>query len=382
MMKSIRDDIQAEAETLGFSLAGIVAPQPPVHLSVFERWLDQGKHGAMAYLATPHSLRRRADPGSILPEARSVLSLAALYSSPLNFPEEPRTGAIHGRVAAYAWGEDYHAVLPPRLDQLAGRIAKILDRPVKQKRYTDTGPILERDLAQQAGLGWIGKNTCLISPQIGSFFFLAELFVDAELEPDPSFPYDRCGSCQRCIQACPTACIAPDRTIDAAHCISYQTIENKAEIPLDLRPQMGDWVFGCDVCQEVCPWNIRFAPASGDPTFSPRPTIPRPDLVAELKLTPQEFNRKFKNSPVLRARRRGYLRNVAVALGNQPDPDSVPALAEALLSEPEPLVRAHAAWALGRITHPSAPRALAKAATSETDPDVLIEIRRSIDSSN
>ena len=211
--------------------------------------------------------------------------------------------------------------------------------------YTDSGPLLERDLAQRAGLGWIGKNTCLINPQQGSYFFLAELLLGVALQPDPPFTQDRCGACTRCIDACPTGCIRPDRTLDARRCISYLTIELKGEIPEELRPRLGNWVFGCDVCQQVCPWN-RFAPEQGDPAFAPRPGIPAPELVAELALTAEEFKRKFTGSPVLRAKRRGYLRNVAVALGNQGDPAALPALERAAAEDPEPLVREHAAWAV------------------------------------
>jgi epoxyqueuosine reductase len=302
-----------------------------------------------------------------------------LYSSPLHILDDrPDTAEIRGRVAAYAWGEDYHTVLPPRLELLAQKISAIMAHPVRQRHYTDTGPILERDLAQSAGLGWIAKNNCLIAPTAGSFFFLAELLLDVEIEPDPTFPYDRCGSCRRCIAACPTDCILPDRTIDATRCISYLTIENKGPIPPELRPQVGNWIFGCDVCQEVCPWNLRFAPTAGDPAFAPRPGFPRPILHDELKLTPTEYNRKFKTSPILRARRRGYLRNVCVALGNQPDAGSIKPLAEVLASEVEPLVRSHAAWALGKIHAASARYVLEKGLKGEKEDSVLGEIQQAL----
>ena len=376
---SIRDDIQAEAITLGFSLAGVVLPQRPAHFSEFERWLDQGRHGSMSYLSAPDRVQRRRDPSLLLPEARSIISLALAYSSPFASPSESQAREMHGRVAAYAWGDDYHAVIPPRLDRLAERLSGLVGRQVRQRRYTDTGPILERDLAQQAGLGWIGKNTCLISPQAGSFFFLAELLVDVELEPDQLFPFDRCGNCRRCIEACPTACILPDRTIDANRCISYQTIENKGAIPAELRSQIGDWIFGCDICQKVCPWNLRFTPAAGDAAFAPRPGVANPILTAELKLSPQTFNLKFRNNPVLRARRRGYLRNVCVALGNSRDPAAVPDLESALLAEPELLIRLHAAWALGQINSIPARLALNKALNNENLPAVIIEIRKGLE---
>ncbi len=372
------DDIKAEAENLGFFLSGVGEPGKPAHFPQFENWLGSGRQGSMDYLARPESLAKRGNPGLVFAGVRSILSLGVLYSSPLNQPGERQSAEIRGRVAAYAWGEDYHAVLPPRLDRLAHKGEAILGKRVQQRRYTDTGPILERDLAMSAGMGWIGKNTCLISPSSGSFFFLAELLLDVELEPDPPFPYDRCGSCRRCIDACPTACILPDRTIDATRCISYLTIENKGTIPTELRPQMGNWVFGCDVCQEVCPWNLRFAPPAGDPAFAPRPNIPHPVLQNELKLDSPAFNQKFKDSPILRARRRGYLRNVCMALGNQPDSGNIPALADVLENEPEPLIRSHAAWALGRIATQVARKTLEIRLLVETEPIVRMEIQQAL----
>jgi epoxyqueuosine reductase len=216
--------------------------------------------------------------------------------------------------------------------------------PIKNRWYTDTGPILERDLAQRAGIGWIGKNTCLIHPKRGSYFLLSEILLDLPLEPDPPFATDHCGACTRCIEACPTRCILPDRTLDARKCISYLTIELKDNIPLELREKIGDWAFGCDICQMVCPWN-RFA-AVGDPAFEPN--APPPALTEELALTPQAFNQRFKRTPVQRARRRGYLRNVAVALGNTADTHALPVLQTALNDE-EPLIREHAGWAIDKI---------------------------------
>jgi epoxyqueuosine reductase len=224
-------------------------------------------------------------------------------------------------------------------------------------------------------LGWIGKNTCLIHPRGGSFFLLAEILLDVELEPDPPFTTDHCGSCTRCLDACPTGCILPDRTLDARRCISYLTIELKGAIPVYLRSSLGNWVFGCDICQQVCPWNQRFAAPAGAVAFAPRPGVPQPELIAEMALTAEEFNRKFKGSPVRRAKRGGYLRNVAVALGNAGDAAAVPALAEACQHDPEPLVRGHAAWALGSLGGEQARLALESAARTEADPAVQVEIR-------
>jgi len=343
---ALKQAIKDEARRLGFTLAGVTTPDPPPHLPVFARWLAEGKHGNMAYLAEGRAIERRADPLLILPECRSILVLAIPYSNPklaaAAAQDEPR-----GRVAAYAWGEDYHLILPERLKSLVRFIEEQVGRPIPNRWYTDTGPLLERDLAQRAGLGWIGKNTCLINPRSGSYFLLAEILLGLALEPDAPFETDQCGTCTRCLDACPTQCILPDRTIDARRCISYLTIELKDDISPELRAGLDSWVFGCDVCQVVCPWN-RFAAAEGDPTFSPRPGTALPVLESELALTPREFSQKFKGSPVKRARRAGYLRNVAVSLGNRGDAQSIPALEEAL-THAEPIVRRHAAWAITQI---------------------------------
>ncbi|MBU4224474.1 MAG: tRNA epoxyqueuosine(34) reductase QueG [Chloroflexi bacterium] len=343
MAESLAQPIKTEARRLGFDLAGITTPDPPPHWSVYENWLAMGRHARMAYLADERARTLRLDPRRILSECRSILVLGIRYSSPnLHSPL-----GFEGGIASYAWGEDYHLVLPERLRTLVAFIETQAGHPIPNRWYSDSGPILERDLAQRAGLGWIGKNTCLINPRLGSYFLLAEILLGIQLEPDPPFESDRCGTCTRCIQACPTQCILPDRTLDARRCISYLTIELEGDIPPNLRPLLDDWVFGCDVCQMVCPWN-RFAEPMGDPAFAPRPGVAHPDLAAELSLTPEAFSRKFKNSPVKRAKRGGYLRNVAVALGNAGDPAAAPALEQAL-HDPDPLVRSHAAWALERI---------------------------------
>jgi epoxyqueuosine reductase len=393
---SLKSDIKAEARRLGFHLGGVTTPDPPPHFDIFAAWLQAGRHAEMAYLDSDRSLERRADPREILPECRSILVLAIPYPAPPSL--DRHTGHDHsppggesprGRVAAYAWGDDYHLLLPGRLRSLVDFIESRVGHPVPNRWYTDTGPILERDLAQRAGLGWIGKNTLLIHPGQGSYFLLAEILLGLELEPDLPFVTDHCGSCTRCLDACPTQCILPDRTIDAGRCISYLTIELKGPIPAEIRPQLGEWVFGCDVCQQVCPWNERFANQDVDgrlqePAFSPRPDVPRPDLLREIALSPADFNRKFKDSPLKRARRRGYLRNVAVVLGNSGHPQAVPTLRRALLADPEPLVRAHAAWALGRIGGDEARRALEEAAgrgrqqPGEEDPSVRVEIEAAL----
>ena len=339
--------IGAEARRLGFELAGITTPETPPHYTTYENWLAAGRHGDMAYLANPRARQRRRNPREILPECRSILVLGIRYPGAASaLPQKSemmREPERLGRVAAYAWGDDYHDVLAGRLRRLVSWLEALTGQPVPNRWYTDTGPLLERDLAQRAGLGWIGKNTCLIHPRLGSFILLAEILLGIDMPPSAPFTHDHCGKCRRCLEACPTQCILPDRTLLSQHCISYLTIENKGPVPRSLRLSLGNWIFGCDICQQVCPWNQRFAQSESDPAFMPRPGLPAPDLIQEMGLTQEQFNNKFKGSPVKRAKRRGYLRNVAVALGNCAGPESVPILARALLSDPEPLVRGHAA---------------------------------------
>ena len=329
---------------------GITTLDPPPHISAYLNWLDAGRHASMGYLADDRARERRANPKLVLPEAQSILILAAPYPDP-KLASAKLTGDAEkntGKISAYAWRDDYHITLKEKLINLVTFIEAEVGYSIPNRWYTDTGPILEKDLAQRAGFGWIGKNACLINPQIGSYFFLAEILLGIELPSNEPFTADHCGSCTRCLDACPTQAILPNRTIDANLCISYLTIENKGEIPEELRPKLGNLIFGCDICQEVCPWNNRKKIV---PEFIDTEQIKintHPNLITELSLTPQEFNKKFKNNPVKRAKRRGYLRNVAVALGNAGDPAAIPAL-EAALDDIEPLVQEHAEWALNRI---------------------------------
>jgi epoxyqueuosine reductase len=343
--KALAQAVKDYARQLGFPLAGITTPKPPAHIDAYRHWLQEGAHGEMQYLAEERAIERRANPRLILPECRSILVLGIPYHPPPVSP--PKGQAPCGRLAAYALGHDYHLVIPERLQKIVEFLEDQTGQSIPNRFYTDTGPILERDLAQRAGLGWIGRNTCLIAPRLGSYFFLAEILLGIALPADDPFTTDHCGTCARCIQACPTSCIRPDRTLDARRCISYLTIENKGEIPLDLRRKMGHWIFGCDICQMVCPWNQRFAQSPGDPAFAPRPETKFPNLPGELALTPSEFNHKFKESPVKRAKRRGYLRNICVALGNS-TASEIPALHSAASHEEE-LVASHAAWAMKEL---------------------------------
>lgn len=347
MQKAVKEAIKEKSRQLGFILAGVTTPEPPPHYSTFENWLAQGHHGRMDYLASERSRLCRPNPSEILPECKSILVLATPYSSPLRAEQsgsDVELARVGGQIASYAWGDDYHDILPVRMKKLVQFIEEQVGGPVKNRWYTDTGPILERDLAQRAGIGWIGKNTCLINPKQGSYFLLSEIFLDLALDPDPPFVTDHCGTCRRCIEACPTDCILPNRTIDASRCISYLTIELKENIPIELREKVGNWVFGCDVCQMVCPWN-RFA-EEGDPSFGDQ--APLHSLIDELTISTQEFNRHFKRSPIQRAKRRGYVRNVAVALGNTGNMLALPVLQNGLNDE-EPLVREHVQWAIQKI---------------------------------
>lgn len=320
--EALKTALLNEVYRLGFTLAGITAPQTPPHYAAYLRWLQAGNHAQMGYLENDRARQCRADPKLLLLECESILVLAIPYgglhdsafsqeSAP---PQEP-----FGRIAAYAWGRDYHEVIPPLLRQLVVFLEAQIGSPIPHRIYTDTGPILERDLAQRAGLGWIGKNTCLIHPQYGSYFLLAEILLGIALPPDEPFRTDHCGNCTRCIQACPTQCILPNRTLDARRCISYLTIENKTEIPPNLQPLLGEWIFGCDLCQQVCPWNIRFAhKAAAHPALQQDPTRARVNLANEIHITPEEFSRKYKGSPVKRAKWTGYIRNIAAVLAHHP----------------------------------------------------------------
>jgi epoxyqueuosine reductase len=320
----------------------------------------------MAYLETDRARRHRADPREILPECESILVLALNY-----LPQQPtRSG-----VAAYAVGDDYHDVLVDRLKQLISAMEERLGREIKNRYYTDTGPLLERELAQRAGLGWIGKNTCLISPQHGSYFFLAESLLDLPLEPDEPIKTDHCGECTLCIEACPTEYILPDRTLDATRCISYLTIELKGAVPDELRPLTNDWIFGCDICQQVCPWNLRFAEPTMDLAFQARPFLRDPLPRDFLQLSPDGYRRQLSKSPLKRAKHAGLLRNAAMAAANSEDRSSIPDLVRILSEEANPIPRAHAAWALGRLGEVEA---LLAAREKEQDSEVLVEIRSAI----
>ncbi|MDE2180563.1 MAG: tRNA epoxyqueuosine(34) reductase QueG [candidate division NC10 bacterium] len=371
-LEQLAQAIKAEAHRLRFELVGISPVSDPPHEQLFADWLQEGYGGEMAYMARTEQARRH--PDTWLPWARSVVSVAVNYYTA--FPRETHhTGVPRGWISRYAWGDDYHTILESRLHALLGWIRNTVGEEVEGKVYVDTGPVLEREFAVRAGIGWIGKNTLLISPKHGSYFFLGELFLSLELPADQPIR-NRCGSCDLCLKACPTDAFVGPYRLDARRCISYLTIELKGSIPTEMRPLIGDHVFGCDICQEVCPYNVNIG-TSKEPAFQPREGLHAPELIPLLALDDEPFRSRFKGSPIKRPKRRGLLRNVAVALGNLGSEESVPALAT-VLSDPEPLVRSHAAWALGRIGTTEAHAALDEARARETDPDVQTEIAQAL----
>jgi epoxyqueuosine reductase len=343
-MDRLEDRIKQQARALGFDLAGIAPATSADGLQHLRDWLERGFAGEMNYLH--RQADARAHPRSILPAVRSVVMVALNYKPPER-PAAPAGTGPTGKVARYALGTDYHLVLREKLN----RLLDWLQREVPGctgRGVVDTAPLLERDFARRAGLGWFGKNTMLLHPRLGSYFFLGALLLDLELRSDAPFETSHCGTCTACLDACPTDAFAGPFQLDSRRCISYLTIELKGPMPEELRPLVGDWIFGCDVCQEVCPWN-RKAPVATEPALQPRAELETADLVALLRLSPEEFRRRFRDTALSRARRRGLLRNVAVALGNLGDRRALPLLQEAL-NDPEPLVCEAARWAMERIT--------------------------------
>ncbi len=363
--------IKAAAQQLGFDLVGISPVRLPPHGESFARWLRDGFAGELGYMGRTKALRR--DPNELVPWAQSIISVGMNYYTPYARSQNP--AAAEGWISRYAWGYDYHELIKARLEQLLETIRTLCDGKIEGRAFVDSGPVLERDFAGVAGLGWIGKNTHLISPQRGSWFFLGELFVDLPLAHDRPMR-DRCGQCDLCLKACPTSAFAGPYILDARRCISYLTIELKGAMPRHLRSLVGNHIFGCDICQEVCPYNVK-SQATAEAAFGPRPGLFAPQLIPLLSLTDAAFRQRFRGSPILRAKRRGFLRNVAVALGNLKSLEAVPALI-ASLDDAEPLVRGHAGWALGEIGSQAAVEALQRRLQVETDDEARVEIDAAI----
>jgi len=357
---SSASSIKSKARELGFEKVGIARVGRAPHADFLRTWLDREFHGEMAYME--RAPERREDPERVLAGARSVVCVAKNYHTPGLHSQDPR----RGRISRYAWGSDYHEVLLEKLQELRRFIEGAGGRA---KVCVDTSAVLEKPWAQEAGLGWQGKHSNLIARDLGSWFFLGEVVTDLDLEPDAPHAKDYCGTCTRCIDLCPTKAIVAPYVVDSRRCIAYLTIEHRGSIPRELRPLMGNLVFGCDICQDVCPWN-KFAKVAPEREFYARDGNLVPALVELLGMSRDDFNRRFKDSPVRRAKHAGFLRNVAVALGNSGDPSAVSALEKALGHE-EPLVRAHAAWALGRL---GAPDVLRRHRPLERNEEVLAEI--------
>lgn len=364
----LREQVRAQALALGFELCRFAPAETPVHADALRHWLSEGRAGEMTYLE--RNADKRCDPQAVLPGAKTVIVLALNYYQGAASEARPSVSVLDanpaktdapgpesalpaadtvslgapGRIARYAWGDDYHSLLDQKLAELARFLGGLGGR---QKCYVDTGPVLERDHAAAAGIGWQGKSTMLLNSKLGTWFFLAEILTTLEFSADLSVP-NRCGKCTRCLDACPTGALTSSHQLDARRCISYLTIELKGSIPLELRPLLGNRIYGCDDCLEACPWN-RFAQVSRESTFALPPEIAEMRLRDYLELTEERFRALFRRSPIKRTKRRGLLRNVCVALGNVGTVDDLPSL-ERACADPEPIIAEHAHWAIAQIS--------------------------------
>jgi len=369
--------IKEQVLALGFNLVGLTPAAPSPHLLAYFNWLAAGRHGAMDYLARPDRTARRRDLNVIVPGAQSLLIVGLDYHT-LHLPPAVLNDPARGRIAAYAWGQDYHRLMLPRLKTLAAWLAAEGGSAVDSKAYVDTGALLERSHAQQAGLGFTGKNTMLINRRRGSDFFLGEvvttLAFDAYDQPEAA---SLCGTCTRCLNACPTAAFPQPYVLDARRCISYLTIEDAGWVDRALRPLLGNWVFGCDLCQTVCPWQ-RFAVQSHESAFFPLDADrAAPPLAELLRLTPAAFAQRFAGSAVLRAGRDQMVRNACLAAANGAQQALAAPLAT-LLADASPIVRGHAGWALARLQGAAAAPALAHALAAERDPAAAADLRQTL----
>ena len=351
----MKNKIKERAHELGFDDCRVTSAEKPATAEQFQQWLGKSWHGDMGYLE--RNAHKRVDPGKVLFEAKSIIALAVSYEregrvfsgegkNPQQLESVNTRHAALGTIARYAQFTDYHNVIAERLKLLTGLVNQLGGEETRSLWYVDTGPFLERDLAQRAGLGFVGKHTNLISRKLGNWIFLSEIITTLELEPDKS-ETNRCGNCSRCIAACPTQAIRAPFQLDATRCVSYLTIELKGSIPLELRPLIGNRIYGCDDCLAVCPWN-RFAREGSMMKAHARSDLAMTDLVELLSLDEAGFKKRFAGTPILRTKRRGFLRNVCVALGNVADETAIPALEKAA-ADSEPLIAEHADWALKRI---------------------------------
>jgi epoxyqueuosine reductase len=364
-MKATEEKIALAAREQGFILTGF-APLRALdeRRDFFNRWLAEGRPAEMKWLA--RDPERRVNPRVLDPRLRSVMSLAYPYTPPRP-PDLDWRAELRGRIAAYALGPDYHDVVLHKARVVADALARLIPGALSRV-YVDTGPVFEREWAAQARLGWFGRNTNLLNRYHGSYFFLAEILTDVEFEPAGEPYREHCGSCRRCLDLCPTGALSDGYRLEPRLCISYLTIEHRGPLPHEMRSRLGNWIFGCDVCQEVCPWNDDHTRAA------PLNEALMPSLSELMELDEDGFRRRFGRSAIRRAKRRGLLRNAAVVLGNSGNPDAIAVLARTLAGEPAALVRAHAAWALGELGGRLAQRALEIARARESDPAVAAEI--------
>ena len=369
MAITLTQQIKDRAHELGFELVGITPAQESQTIQRYKQWIDNGYAGEMGYLE--RHLPLKEDPRKLLQEAKSVICLAMNYYT-LDTPTEIAQDPSRGQISRYAWGDDYHDVIRERMLLLVEFIKSKAEKELKSRVFVDSGPIIEREYAQKAKLGWIGKNTNLINWRTGSWYFLAEVLVSVDLEYDLPPLIGSCGSCTKCIEDCPTDAIIEPNMLDSRLCISYLTIELKDSIPKNLRPKMGNLIFGCDICQEVCPWNSKATPTA-EPAFKPRNGNLAPELLSLIGMTQTEFSKRFKGSPIKRTKRRGFLRNVIIAIGNWKSRTAIPALSKSM-TDAEPIIRGHAAWALGQIGGEDARKVLNSCLENENDSGVIAEI--------
>ena len=339
----VEDEIKARAASLGFSLCGITSPEPLANYQKYVSWIGRGLHADMRYMASPYHMEMRRDPKLLLPGVRSVIVLGFPYPlHPVEILDHPNIGLVSG----YATGADYHDLIPRRLATLVDFISTIDSSSRAATVYTDSAPILERELAVRAGLGWIGRNSCLVSPSQGSNVLLAEIFTCVQLSADQPFTADRCGSCERCVKACPVNCILPDRTVDANLCLSYHIIEIKGNIPQPVMEKFGSWIFGCDICQMVCPWNHR---SRMEPNHLQKPmSLSLEEMIVFLESTPADFQTLYGMTAVARVKWSGLARNILIRLANMQGRNSIDSIRKFTCSD-QPTLQQTAVWALAKL---------------------------------
>ena len=365
---AVSKSIKEKALEIGFDLIGISPVDSFPENQFYKVWLAKGFAGEMKYMEKEPD--KRENIRNILPEAKSVISCGLNYNT--NYPYSVNeTKKQKGWISRYAWGGDYHDIMKKKLQILLEFIKANSPQEIEARVYVDTGPVLERVYGKYSGIGWFGKNTCLINQKVGSWIFVGEIITNIELDYDNPAP-DRCGKCTRCIDACPTGALLEPYVLDSRLCISYLTIEFRGMIPVELGGKIGNNIFGCDICQDVCPWNRR-AKVTDESSFQPREGLFNPDLAALSKLTEEDFRMVFKGNPIKRAKRKGLLRNIVVAMGNSGLEEFIPYLKESL-KDKDPLVRAHSAWALWKLDVKDSREILSNHLDVETEPMVMDEI--------